>query len=108
MLLRARSALAALKAVCGVFLSQPLSSGFIQPLNRPKCACCEHNVDLLCHALASGWQARILQHEYDHIRGTLYVDRMHSNTFVHASVMPTLPFEAAMPLGPCQCSYQLD
>lgn len=26
---------------------------------------------------ASGWYARILQHEIDHLRGTLYVDRMH-------------------------------
>jgi peptide deformylase len=24
-----------------------------------------------------GWPARILQHEVDHLRGTLYVDRMH-------------------------------
>jgi peptide deformylase len=30
---------------------------------------------------ASGWYARILQHEIDHLRGTLYVDRMLSRTF---------------------------
>jgi peptide deformylase len=30
---------------------------------------------------ASGWPARILQHEVDHLRGTLYVDRMLSRTF---------------------------
>ena len=30
---------------------------------------------------ASGWYARILQHEIDHLHGTLYVDRMHSRTF---------------------------
>ena len=30
---------------------------------------------------ASGWYARILQHEIDHLRGTLYVDRMRSRTF---------------------------
>jgi len=29
----------------------------------------------------SGWPARILQHEVDHLRGTLYVDRMHSRSF---------------------------
>ncbi|HEY6250014.1 MAG TPA: peptide deformylase [Candidatus Angelobacter sp.] len=29
---------------------------------------------------ASGWYARILQHEIDHLRGTLYVDRMHSRS----------------------------
>ena len=30
---------------------------------------------------ASGWYARILQHEIDHLHGNLYVDRMHSRTF---------------------------
>jgi peptide deformylase len=29
----------------------------------------------------SGWPARILQHEVDHLRGTLYVDRMLTRTF---------------------------
>ncbi len=31
---------------------------------------------------ASGWYARILQHEIDHLEGTLYIDRMHSRTFM--------------------------
>jgi peptide deformylase len=30
---------------------------------------------------ASGWYARILQHEIDHLQGSLYIDRMHSRTF---------------------------
>jgi peptide deformylase len=30
---------------------------------------------------ASGWYARILQHEIDHLRGTIYIDRMRSRTF---------------------------
>jgi peptide deformylase len=30
---------------------------------------------------ATGWYARILQHEIDHLGGTLYVDRMDSRTF---------------------------
>ncbi len=30
---------------------------------------------------ASGWYARILQHEIDHLHGMLYVDRMNSRTF---------------------------
>ncbi len=30
---------------------------------------------------ASGWPARIFQHEVDHLRGTLYIDRMMSRTF---------------------------
>jgi peptide deformylase len=31
---------------------------------------------------ASGWYARILQHEIDHLYGTLYIDRMHTRTFM--------------------------
>lgn len=30
---------------------------------------------------ASGWYARILQHEIEHLHGNLYIDRMHSRTF---------------------------
>jgi peptide deformylase len=30
---------------------------------------------------ASGWYARILQHEIDHLHGTLYVDRMDTRSF---------------------------
>jgi peptide deformylase len=30
---------------------------------------------------ARGWPARILQHEVDHLRGTLYIDRMLSRSF---------------------------
>ncbi|HEV2835229.1 MAG TPA: peptide deformylase, partial [Pyrinomonadaceae bacterium] len=29
---------------------------------------------------ARGWYARILQHEIDHLNGTLYIDRMNSRT----------------------------
>lgn len=32
----------------------------------------------------SGWPARILQHEIDHLRGTLYIDKMDSRTFTFA------------------------
>lgn len=31
---------------------------------------------------ASGWYARILQHEVDHLHGTVYIDSMHSRTFM--------------------------
>src|SRR5262249_8745552 len=31
---------------------------------------------------ASGWYARILQHEVDHLGGTMYVDRMYSRTLM--------------------------
>lgn len=30
---------------------------------------------------ARGWYARILQHEIDHLNGTLYIDRMDTRTF---------------------------
>lgn len=30
---------------------------------------------------ATGWHARIVQHEVDHLKGTLYFDRMHSRSF---------------------------
>lgn len=31
---------------------------------------------------ASGWHARILQHEIDHLNGTIYVDHMRSRSFM--------------------------
>jgi peptide deformylase len=31
---------------------------------------------------ATGWYARILQHEIDHLNGGLYIDRMHIRTFM--------------------------
>jgi peptide deformylase len=31
---------------------------------------------------ATGWHARILQHETDHLDGTVYIDRMESRTFM--------------------------
>jgi peptide deformylase len=33
---------------------------------------------------AAGWYARILQHEIDHLDGTLYIDRMKTRTFSSA------------------------
>jgi peptide deformylase len=31
---------------------------------------------------ASGWYARILQHEIDHLKGTMYVDHMYPRTLI--------------------------
>lgn len=31
---------------------------------------------------ASGWYARILQHEIDHLQGTVYIDRMYARSFM--------------------------
>ena len=36
---------------------------------------------------AAGWYARILQHEIDHLNGTLYIDRMKTRTFSSARNM---------------------
>jgi peptide deformylase len=36
------------------------------------------------HIEAAGWYARILQHEIDHLRGTLYLDRMFARSFTTA------------------------
>lgn len=36
---------------------------------------------------AKGWYARILQHEIDHLNGTLYIDRMKTRTFATAENM---------------------
>lgn len=33
---------------------------------------------------AQGWYARILQHEVDHLNGTIYIDRMRTRTFTNA------------------------
>jgi len=38
---------------------------------------------------ASGWKARILQHELDHLNGTLFLDRMHSRTFTNEDLLDT-------------------
>ncbi|KAI3982027.1 hypothetical protein MKX01_018933 [Papaver californicum] len=45
---------------------------------------------------ASGWQARILQHECDHLDGTIYVDRMVPKTFRTVENLE-LPLPAAVP-----------
>jgi peptide deformylase len=40
----------------------------------------EKNID------ASGWYARILQHEIDHLEGNLYIDRMRSRSFTSTEI----------------------
>jgi peptide deformylase len=51
---------------------------------------------------ASGWYARILQHEIDHLNGMLYIDRMDSRTFTSlgpasAAAAPPPPHQADAP-----------
>jgi uncharacterized protein len=47
---------------------------------------------------AEGWYARILQHEIDHLNGTLYIDRMDSRTFTTQDgyLARTIPFRQAI------------
>jgi len=41
-------------------------------------------------ATLSGWPARIMQHEYDHLEGTLYVDRMLTRSLSCDAELPRL------------------
>lgn len=58
-------------------------SGFVGCVSRARGV----RVDALDHRgevvtiHAHGWYARILQHEIDHLNGTLYIDRMDTRTF---------------------------
>ncbi|KAG2495705.1 hypothetical protein HYH03_006305 [Edaphochlamys debaryana] len=60
---------------------------------------------------AGGWQARILQHEVDHVRGVLYVDRMLPRSLTAsdnlADWVRSLPADLP-PLGPCSCCHPID
>src|SRR5581483_1881119 len=48
---------------------------------RVRVECLDHNATPITIE-ASGWYARILQHEIDHLYGTVYIDRMYSRTFM--------------------------
>jgi peptide deformylase len=57
-------------------------------------------------ATLSGWPARIMQHEHDHLEGTLYVDRMLPRSFACDAELPRLaalpPEELVQELGRSQ------
>jgi peptide deformylase len=48
---------------------------------------------------ATGWYARILQHEIDHLQGTLYVDRMDTRTFTSLRQADAQPDPERSPAG---------
>jgi peptide deformylase len=48
------------------------------------------------HLHMQGWPARIMQHEMDHLNGTLYVDRMISRSLASDAELPRL---SSMPVG---------
>jgi peptide deformylase len=59
-------------------------SGFtamVPRARRVRVECLDHNGNAKVIE-ASGWYARILQHEIDHLKGTVYVDRMYPRTLM--------------------------
>jgi len=62
-------------------LSLPGFTGLVSRARRVKVECLDHSGKPKMIE-ASGWYARILQHEIDHLQGTVYVDRMMPRTFM--------------------------
>jgi peptide deformylase len=59
-------------------------SGFmalVPRYHRVRVECLDENAEARTIE-AEGWYARILQHEIDHMNGTVYIDRMHARTFM--------------------------
>lgn len=61
-------------------LSLPGYSALVPRAARVRVECLDHRGEARVIE-ASGWYARILQHEIDHLNGTLYVDRMCRRSF---------------------------
>jgi peptide deformylase len=62
-------------------LSVAGSTAVIARARRVRVDCLDHKGNART-IKASGWYARILQHEIDHLYGTLYLDRMLTRTFM--------------------------
>ncbi len=56
-------------------LSLPGFSAIVPRARRARVECLDHNAEP-CIIEASGWHARILQHEIDHLNGIVYIERM--------------------------------
>lgn len=61
-------------------LSLPGFTGIVPRARRVRVEALDH-LGQSVRIEATGWYARILQHEIDHLRGTLYIDRMWSRSF---------------------------
>lgn len=61
-------------------LSLPGYTAIVPRAHRVLVECLNHAGDPVSIE-AEGWYARILQHEIDHLSGTLYIDRMWSRSF---------------------------
>ena len=55
---------------------------------------------------ASGWYARILQHEIDHLNGILYIDRMQTRSFT--SMENLTEFWKGKPVGTIKTELELE
>src|ERR1700736_3725633 len=55
---------------------------------------------------ASGWYARILQHEIDHLHGILYIDRMHSRSF--STLDNWTQFWKGKPISEIKKAYEIE
>jgi peptide deformylase len=62
-------------------LSLPGLTAVVARARRVKVECLDHKGNAKVIE-ASGWYARILQHEIDHLQGTVYVDRMNPRTLM--------------------------
>ena len=54
-------------------------SGLVSRHDEAKVTCLDHRGKEISFR-AEGWHARIVQHEVDHLHGTVYVDRMHTRS----------------------------
>lgn len=61
-------------------LSLPGFTGLVPRAHRVQVDCLNHKGEPI-RIDAQGWYARILQHEIDHLYGTLYIDRMLGRSF---------------------------
>ena len=68
------------KEFFGGCLSLPSYSAIVSRARSVRVNCLDEQAMPRCID-ASGWYARILQHEIDHLQGRLYLDRMRTRTF---------------------------
>jgi peptide deformylase len=62
-------------------LSLPGFTAVVPRARQVRVECLDHNGEAKTIE-ASGWYARILQHEIDHLHGKVYIDRMHTRTLM--------------------------
>ena len=49
----------------------------------------------------------MLQHEYDHVIGTLYIDRAIKGTFMERKAPEEAEKDLDIKIGPCLCTHEL-